>query len=134
MPARQAPLEGPMNAAPMTMPILIVDDYNTMIRILRNLLRQLGFTNIDEANDGAAALAKMRLKDYALVISDAHMAPMTGRELLERVRADDRIGKTPFVMVANDADDAAAGASTTIFKPFTAQALKAKLEPVLGPF
>jgi CheY-like chemotaxis protein len=56
----------------MTMPILIVDDYNTMIRIMRNLLRQLGFTNIDEANDGAAALAKMRNKDYALVISDSH--------------------------------------------------------------
>jgi two-component system, chemotaxis family, chemotaxis protein CheY len=124
-----------MTAVSMTMPILIVDDYNTMIRILRNLLRQLGFTNIDEANDGAAALAKMRAKDYALVISDAHMAPMTGRELLQRVRADERIGKTPFVMVANDSGDAVvADASSTIVKPFTAQSLKAKLEPVIGAF
>lgn len=62
----------------MTMPILIVDDYNTMIRILRNLLRQLGFSQIDEANDGAAALAKMRAKPYGLVISDTSMTPMTG--------------------------------------------------------
>lgn len=123
-----------MTTVSMTMPILIVDDYNTMIRILRNLLRQLGFTNIDEANDGAAALAKMRAKDYALVISDAHMAPMTGRELLEQVRADERIGKTPFVMVANDVDESAVGASSTIMKPFTAQSLKAKLEPVIGAF
>ena len=74
----------------MTMPILIVDDYNTMIRIMRNLLRQLGFTNIDEANDGAAALAKMRAKDYALVISDCAHGPMTGMEFLQRVRADER--------------------------------------------
>jgi two-component system, chemotaxis family, chemotaxis protein CheY len=128
-----------MTAVSMTMPILIVDDYNTMIRILRNLLRQLGFTNIDEANDGAAALAKMRAKDYALVISDASMAPMTGLELLQRVRADERTSKTPFVMVANDAREGAeaegrAGASTYIVKPFTAQSLKAKLVPVIGTF
>jgi two-component system chemotaxis response regulator CheY len=123
-----------MTAVSMTMPILIVDDYNTMIRILRNLLRQLGFTNIDEANDGAAALAKMRAKDYALVISDAHMAPMSGRELLERMRADDRLGATPFVLVANDNDEPVYGASGTIAKPFTAQSLKAKLEPVIGAF
>jgi two-component system chemotaxis response regulator CheY len=117
------------------MPILIVDDYNTMIRILRNLLRQLGFTNIDEANDGAAALAKMRAKDYALVISDAHMAPMTGAQLLAQVRADQRTMGLPFLMVANDADDEpAAGASSTIMKPFTAQSLKAKLVPVIGAF
>lgn len=118
-----------------TMPILIVDDYNTMIRILRNLLRQLGFSNIDEANDGAAALAKMRAKDYALVISDTAMAPMSGAELLAQVRADERTSKTPFLMVANDADDGpVAGASSTIMKPFTAQSLKAKLVPVIGAF
>jgi two-component system chemotaxis response regulator CheY len=123
----------------MAMPILIVDDYNTMIRILRNLLRQLGFTNIDEANDGGAALAKMRAKDYALVISDWSMAPMTGLELCQRVRADARLGQTPFVMVANDPGEGAeaerrAGASTYIVKPFTAQTLKSKLVPVLGAF
>jgi two-component system, chemotaxis family, chemotaxis protein CheY len=118
-----------------TMPILIVDDYNTMIRILRNLLRQLGFTNIDEANDGAAALAKMRAKDYALVISDSHMAPMSGAELLAHARADSRMVKTPFLMVANDADDdGVLDAPSTIMKPFTAQTLKAKLVPVIGAF
>jgi len=123
----------------MTMPILIVDDYNTMIRILRNLLRQLGFTNIDEASDGRTALAKMRAKSYALVISDSSMAPMTGMELLQRVRADERTKAMPFVMVANDLDEGAeaerrAGASTYIVKPFTAQSLKTKLMPVIGAF
>jgi two-component system, chemotaxis family, chemotaxis protein CheY len=120
----------------MTMPILIVDDYNTMIRILRNLLRQLGFSNIDEANDGAAALAKMKSKDYALVISDSHMSPMTGLEFLQRVRADQRMAQTPFVIVANDNSEGAEaqGASTYIVKPFSAQSLKSTLVPVIGAF
>lgn len=121
------------------MPILIVDDYNTMIRILRNLLRQLGFTNIDEACDGRAALAKLRAKDYALVISDTNMAPMSGMELLQRVRSDERTKSLPFVMIANDPAEGAAaegraGASTYIVKPFTAQSLKSKLVPVIGQF
>jgi two-component system chemotaxis response regulator CheY len=123
----------------MTMPILIVDDYNTMIRILRNLLRQLGFTNIDEASDGRTALAKMQAKEYALVISDSRMTPMTGLELLQRVRANERTAQTPFVMVANDAHEGAdaesrSGASSYIVKPFTAQSLKTKLVPVIGAF
>ena len=122
-----------------TMPILIVDDYNTMIRILRNLLRQLGFSNIDEACDGRTALSKMRAKDYALVISDSSMAPMSGLEFLQRVRADERMSATPFVMVSNGADNDAsaatrAGASTFIVKPFNAQTLKTKLVSVLGAF
>lgn len=126
-------------AVSMTMPILIVDDYNTMIRILRNLLRQLGFSNIDEASDGRTALAKLRTKEYALVISDWNMEPMTGLELLSRVRADERYKTTPFVMVANDTgeENAAAnraGVSTYIVKPFTAQTLKTKLVSVLGAF
>ncbi|MGD9966530.1 MAG: response regulator [Hyphomonadaceae bacterium] len=118
----------------MAMPILIVDDYNTMIRIMRNLLRQLGFTNIDEANDGAAALAKMRTKEYALVISDSQMSPMTGVELLQRIRADERTAQTPFVMVANDNTEASPGASSYIVKPFSAQTLKSTLVPVIGAF
>lgn len=125
-------------AASLSMPILIVDDYNTMIRILRNLLRQLGFTNIDEACDGRTALAKMRAKEYALVISDTHMAPMSGAELLRRLRADERTKTTPVIMIANDNDEGEtqgrAGASCFIVKPFTAQSLKAKLEPVIGAF
>jgi two-component system chemotaxis response regulator CheY len=123
----------------MSMPILIVDDYNTMIRIMRNLLRQLGFSNIDEATDGRAALAKMKTKQYALVISDFSMAPMTGLEFLQSIRADERIAETPFVMLANDneegeAAEGRAGASSYIVKPFNAQALKQKLVPVIGAF
>ena len=123
----------------MTMPILIVDDYNTMIRILRNLLRQLGFSNIDEASDGRTALTKLRTKEYALVISDWNMEPMTGLELLNRVRADERYKATPFLMVANDTGEqhaaaGRAGVSSFIVKPFTAQVLKAKLVSVLGAF
>jgi two-component system chemotaxis response regulator CheY len=122
----------------MTAPILIVDDYNTMIRIMRNLLRQLGFTNIDEASDGRTALTKMSQKTYALVISDSTMAPMTGMELLQRVRADDRTKQTPFVMVANDTSEGSEAerrsATGYILKPFNAQSLKSKLVPVLGTF
>ncbi|MFZ4604214.1 MAG: response regulator, partial [Caulobacterales bacterium] len=69
----------------MAMPILVVDDYNTMIRIIRNLLKQLGFENVDDAADGQAALEKMRAKSYGLVISDWNMEPMTGFELLQTV-------------------------------------------------
>ncbi|MBP6690114.1 MAG: response regulator [Hyphomonadaceae bacterium] len=116
-------------AVSMTMPILIVDDYNTMIRILRNLLRQLGFSNIDEANDGAAAVAKMRAKDYALVISDATIG------LQSRVRDDERMSKTPFVMVANDnGADTPSDAGSYIVAPFNAQSLKSKLVSVIGAF
>ncbi|HEX8902338.1 response regulator [Vitreimonas sp.] len=122
----------------MTAPILIVDDYNTMIRIMRNLLRQLGFTNIDEASDGRTALAKMSQKNYALVISDSTMTPMTGMELLQRVRADERTKQTPFVMVANDSNEGSEAerrsATGYILKPFNAQSLKSKLVPVLGAF
>jgi len=134
---RQGMRERVLMAVSMSMPILIVDDYNTMIRILRNLLRQLGFTNIDEASDGRTALAKMRAKDYALVISDSGMAPMTGIELLQRVRADERTRATPFVMVGDASDENVAqraGASSCLVKPFNAQTLKSKLTPVIGAF
>jgi two-component system chemotaxis response regulator CheY len=121
----------------MTMPILIVDDYNTMVRIVRNLLRQLGFSNIDEASDANAALTKLRAKDYALVISDARMSPMSGMDLLARIRAEGRTRQPPFVMITNDDSEAAevrARAAAAIVKPFDAAALKQKLEPVIGAF
>lgn len=124
----------------MTMPILVVDDYNTMIRIVRNLLRQIGFTNIEEANDGASALRKLRQKPYQLVISDWNMAPMTGGELLERMRADDSLRNTPFVVLTGegraDAVNAASQTKTSsyIVKPFNALALRQKLVDVLGDF
>src|SRR5882757_3320886 len=75
-------------AVDLSMSVLVVDDYNTMIRIIRNLLKQLGFQNIDDASDGSAALNKMRGKKYGLVISDWNMEPMTGYDLLREVRAD----------------------------------------------
>src|SRR5271170_4671064 len=82
-----------------TMPVLVVDDYSTMVRIIRNLLRQLGFADIDDAADGTAALAKMRGKRYGLVISDWNMEPMTGYDLLRKVRSDPGLETTPFIMV-----------------------------------
>ena len=121
-------------AISMTMPILVVDDYNTMLRILRNLLRQLGFTNIDEANDGAAALKKLQAKPYQLVISDWNMAPMNGAQLLAQLRADERLKDTPFVMVTSDSADDSPREGAYIMKPFNAQALKQKLVSVLGEF
>ena len=86
-------------AVDLSMPVLVVDDYNTMIRILRNLLRQLGFQDIDEATDGTSALAKMHGRRYGLVISDWNMEPMTGYDLLREVRASPEFSKTPFIMI-----------------------------------
>ena len=124
----------------MNMPILIVDDYKTMLRIIRNLLKQLGFDNVDEATDGSAALLKLRQKDFALVISDWNMEPMTGIELLREVRADSRLKDLPFIMVTaeskteNVISAKAAGVSNYIVKPFNAATLKMKLTAVLGNF
>jgi two-component system chemotaxis response regulator CheY len=119
------------------MPVLIVDDYQTMIRIIRNLLKQLGFANVDEAGDGSAALNMMR-EDYGLVISDWNMEPMTGYELLREVRADDRLSRTPFIMVTAESktDNVVAakkaGVNNYIVKPFNAATLKAKIDAVFG--
>src|SRR5919204_1573165 len=86
-------------AVDLSMSVLVVDDYSTMIRIIRNLLKQLGFENIDDASDGSAALNKMRNKKYGLVISDWNMEPMTGYDLLKEVRGDPNLAMTPFIMV-----------------------------------
>ena len=120
----------------LSMPILVVDDYNTMIRIIRNLLKQLGFEDIDDANDGTAALTKMRGKRYGLVISDWNMEPMTGYELLKEVRADPGLSKTPFIMVTAESKTEnviaakKAGVNNYIVKPFNAQTLQSKIEAV----
>jgi two-component system, chemotaxis family, chemotaxis protein CheY len=125
-------------AVDMTMPILVVDDYNTMIRIIRNLLKQLGFEDIDDASDGSAALSKMREKRYGLVISDWNMEPMTGYELLKEVRADPGLTKTPFIMVTAESKTEnviaakKAGVNNYIVKPFNAQTLKTKIEAVFA--
>jgi two-component system chemotaxis response regulator CheY len=116
------------------MPILVVDDFGTMLRIIRNLLRKLGFEDVDEAADGGAALARLKEKSYGLVISDLHMAPMTGIELLERLRADESLRDTRFIMVTGEERTgsllaaARAGADGTLVKPFAAQALKSRIE------
>jgi two-component system chemotaxis response regulator CheY len=127
-------------AVDLNAPVLVVDDYQTMIRIIRNLLKQLGFNNVDEAADGAAALDKMRMKKYGLVISDWNMEPMTGYELLREVRADEVLKPTPFIMVTAESKTEnviaakKAGVNNYIVKPFNVQTLKSKMVSVLGDF
>ena len=127
-------------AVDRALPILIVDDYRTMLRIIRNLLQQLRFSNIDEATDGGAALTRLREKRYGLVISDWNMQPVTGLELLREVRADPQLADMPFIMITAESKTenviAArdAGVSNYIVKPFNAETLRAKIASVLGEF
>ncbi len=120
--------------------VLIVDDYRTMLRIIRNLLKQIGFTHVDEAKDGSEALGKLKEKQYGLVISDWNMEPMTGYELLRHVRADENLRSTPFIMVTAESKTEnviaakKAGVNNYIVKPFNAETLKGKLTSVLGKF
>ncbi len=122
------------------MAILVVDDYKTMLRIIRNLLKQLDFNSVDEATDGSEALKKLREKDYGLVISDWNMEPMTGLQLVREVRSDKKLKKLPFIMVTAESktDNVVAakeaGVSNYIVKPFNAETLKQKLASVLGDF
>jgi two-component system chemotaxis response regulator CheY len=126
-------------AIDLSMPILVVDDYSTMIRIICNLLKQLGYQNIDNANDGATALAKMRAKRYGLVISDWNMEPMSGYDLLKEVRADAALATTPFIMITAESKTEnviaakRAGVSNYIVKPFNAQTLQNKIAAVFCP-
>jgi len=116
--------------------ILVVDDYQTMVRIIRNLLKQLGFENVDEASDGSEALAKLRERKYGLIISDWNMQPMTGYDLLKQVRADRELHSTPFIMVTAESKTEnviaakRAGVNNYIVKPFNAQTLKSKIDAV----
>ncbi len=129
-----------MAAVDMNMSVLIVDDYKTMLRIIRNLLKQLGFNNVDEATDGSAALQKLRDKSYGLVISDWNMEPMSGLQLLKEVRADVKLKEVPFIMITAESKSEnviaakEAGVSNYIVKPFNAATLKGKLTAVLGNF
>ncbi len=122
------------------MQILIVDDYKTMLRIVRNLLKQLGFENVDEATDGTAALQMLREREYGLVISDWNMEPMTGLQLLREVRSDDNLKAMPFIMVTAESKSEnvvaakQAGVSNYIVKPFNAETLKSKISSVIGDF
>lgn len=119
-------------------PILVVDDYQTMIRIIRNLLKQLGFEDVDDATDGVEAMSKLRKRKYGLIISDWNMEPMTGYDLLKTVRSDEALKTTPFIMVTAESKTdnviaaKKAGVSSYIVKPFNAQTLKAKIESIFG--
>lgn len=125
-------------ALDLNMPVLVVDDYKTMIRIIKNLLKQLGFSDVDDAADGTEAFEKMKDRKYGLVISDWNMEPMTGYELLKHVRSDEHLNKTPFIMVTAESKTEnviaakKAGVNNYIVKPFNAQTLKAKIDAVFG--
>src|SRR5271155_2621674 len=121
-----------------SMSVLVVDDYSTMVRIIRNLLRQLGFEDVDEASDGESALEKMQQKRYGLVISDWNMEPMTGYDLLRQGGAKPPLGTVPLIMgtaesrTENVIAAKKAGVNNYIVKPFNAQTLKSKIEAVFG--
>ncbi len=121
-----------------SMSVLIIDDYRTMLRIVRNLLKQIGFDNVDEASDGAEALAKLRAGEFGLAISDWNMEPMSGLELLQEVRADVQLCDTPFIMITAESKAEnviaakQAGVSSYIVKPFNAETLRGKIEKVLA--
>ncbi len=116
---------------------LVVDDFSTMRRIVRNLLKELGFNNVDEAEDGAVALAKLKRGGFDFVISDWNMPNMTGIELLRAVRADPALASLPVLMITAEAkkenivEAAQARASGYIVKPFTAAVLDEKLNKIL---
>jgi two-component system chemotaxis response regulator CheY len=127
-------------AVDTTMPVLVVDDYKTMVRIIRTLLKTLGFENVDEAADGEEAMKKLKSKPYRLVISDWNMEPVTGFELLQQVRADESLKDTKFIMITaeNKTDNVIAakraGVDNYIVKPFNAATLRSKMASVIGEF
>lgn len=119
---------------------LVVDDFSTMRRIVRNLLKELGFANVQEAEDGVDALNKLRSEPFDFVVSDWNMPNMTGIELLRAIRADDGLKHLPVLMVTAEAkkeniiEAAKAGASGYVVKPFTAATLDEKLKKIFAAF
>ena len=116
--------------------VLIVDDFSTMRRILKNILKQIGYSDIEEAEDGNCALARLRQGGFGLVVSDWNMPNMTGLELLKAIRADNVLNNMPVLMVTAEAkkenviDAIQAGVNNYVVKPFTAVALKEKIEKI----
>lgn len=116
--------------------ILVVDDFPTMRRILRNLLKELGFVNVDEAEDGAVGLEKVKNGNYGFVVSDWNMPNMDGLAMLQAIRADPRLAKLPVLIVTAEAKKeniiaaAQAGASGYVVKPFTAVTLEEKITKI----
>ena len=119
---------------------LVVDDFSTMRRIVRNLLKELGFSNVQEAEDGVEALVKLRGNEFDFVVSDWNMPNMTGIELLRAIRADEKLKHLPVLMVTAEAkkeniiEAAKAGASGYVVKPFTAATLDEKLKKIFQNF
>ncbi|MFT6917791.1 MAG: two-component system chemotaxis response regulator CheY [Cognaticolwellia sp.] len=118
------------------MKVLVVDDFSTMRRIIKNLLRDLGFTNISEADDGNTALPMLKTGDFDFVVTDWNMPVMQGLDLLKAIRADEKLSHIPVLMVTAEAKKdqivmaAQAGVNGYIVKPFTAATLSAKLDKI----
>ena len=118
------------------MKILVVDDFSTMRRIVKNLLKELGFSKFDEADDGATAWPMIQNGQYDFIVSDWNMPEMSGLDLLKNVRADEKLKSTPFLLISAEAkrsqilEAAEAGVDGYIVKPFTAATLNAKIEKI----
>ncbi|MGE3977330.1 MAG: chemotaxis response regulator CheY [Nitrospira sp.] len=118
------------------MKILVVDDMVTMRRIVKNILKQLGFANVEEAENGQEALQKLQADTYGFVVSDWNMPVMTGIDMLRAIRADEKLKTTPVLMVTAEAQQSnlveavKAGVSNYIVKPFTAETLQEKIEKI----
>ena len=129
-----------MGAVDLNMPVLIVDDYQTMLRTMGRLLRTLGFEDIEQASDGHRALEKLRERPYGLVISGWNMVPMSGLDLVRHMRGNAHLAQVRFVVVSSDdtaetmAAAKQAGASEFIVKPFCAATLRDRLAAILGEF
>ncbi|MFP4379202.1 MAG: chemotaxis response regulator CheY [Candidatus Sumerlaeia bacterium] len=125
-------------AAPPDIKILVVDDFATMRRIIKNILKQLGYNNIDEADDGSSALSKLKASKFDFVITDWNMPNMSGLELVKAIRADDGLKSTPILMVTAEAlkeniiEAVKAGVNNYIVKPFTAEVMKEKMDKVFS--
>jgi two-component system chemotaxis response regulator CheY len=125
-------------AVNLAMKVLVVDDYPVMVRIVRALLSQIGFTNVEEAGDGEAAFKQIKENKYGLVISDLHMDPVSGHELLKRIRSEPDVSRTPFLMITADSKPEnviaakKAGVDSYVTKPFNAAMLKEKIEGIFG--
>ena len=127
-----------LNSLDKKMPILVVDDFSTMRRIVKTCLRQLGFDNVTEAVDGQQALDTLRAQPFQFIVSDWNMPNMMGIDLLKAVRADEKLKGIPFLMVTAEAqkeniiEAAKAGVSNYVIKPFTADVLQQKMEAIFN--
>lgn len=122
--------------ASLDMKILVVDDFATMRRIIKNILKQLGYTNVDEADDGSTGLAKMKGNQFDLVITDWNMPNVNGLELVKAARSDEKLKTVPILMVTAEAmkeniiEAIKAGVSNYVVKPFTAEVMKEKIDKI----